>query len=563
MDLYNFERIKKIVTLPDSLEYMQDWILLKDIVPYLESELEDNYILLYASSRFTFLQAVMIPNIKYNQEEIKDIFRWSGGIDLSWSFSCSMTDCCIENPISSFGSAVISTGETIVHLRGLDGIQEYERYFEVNQKIYQSMELHCIHDRRAWCKLDENGDIEETIKTIEIDLTEEDKLTAIVIKKRDLAKYATATNQLLLRMFDVMAYNPSTFQSWPSEREVERIDTGITLGEKTMAGPTGSFVRGIQLVDISIDMQHLVKDIWGDDEKEYVSYIVQDIKHSKVHEVSCNPKDLDSYFIDTGKPFAITPAFFNAEVLRKYKSDTEKYTIKTRTIECRGSWRLRSYDINPEGQISAYLEDLNKLPYREQLHWKQYNEEPKGSISKRAFDNDILGKFIEETEVLEELKKLLSIMNKCGLSWWTLKSENGLTKLHYPLTSSRDEWADEILNFDQLVIEGFNKKNLKNIAESLEATISKNFGTLKILENILIAKGYSAPDAYGIMSVFHEVHDLRNKVKGHVSGNEGEQLRKNALKKYGSYKNHFKSLVEKMVESLQILLDEIGGIKEH
>lgn len=558
MNLYNFEKIKNITSLPSDVGIMDNWLLLEGLISFLEGEIEDDYILLYASSTHSFLQTALIPNIEYTKEEMKDLLRWSGGIDSSWSFSCSYTDCNVESPSSDFGSNIIATGEPILHSRSFEGMKGYESYFEVNQKIAQVLELHYIHDKRSWCKLNEIGSLDEVIMTLEIKLNPKDKLNAVVIKKEALSQYTTATNQLLLRMVDFSNYNPSTFTSWSGERKTEIISTKVTFGEQTIILPTGSFFRGIQLVDISMPMDRLVRTVWGNDEKEYVDLIINDFKHNKICIHSCDPNELDSYFEDTGKPFATTPAFFDAEVLRKYKSDSEKFTLQSRSIECRGAWYLRSYDINDAGQVSIYLCDLNKLPYREQLHWKQYNVEPKTSISKRAFENDFLGKFSDEDDVLEKLKRLLTKMNDSSLDWWKLKTSEGLTKLHYPYTDSKDEWADELLNFDQVIVEGFDKKSLKAKAHELSAHIENKFGTLKIIENILIAKGFEIEDAHSLMSVFHEVHNLRNKVKGHVSGSEAEDLRKKALKDYGSYNNHFKQLFEKVLESLEILFDEIG-----
>ena len=558
MNLYNFEKIKNIISPPKDVGIMDNWLLLEGLISFLEEELEDDYVLLYAGSTHSFLQTALIPNIEYTKEEMKDLLRWSGGIDSSWSFSCSYTDCNVESPSSAFGSNVIATGEPILHSRSFEGIKDYETYFEINQKIGQALELHYIHDKKSWCKLDEIGGLDEVIMTLEIELNPKDKLNAVVIRKEELSKYTTATNQLLLRMVDFLNYNPSTFTSWSGERRTEIISTKVTFGEQTIILPTGSFFRGIQLVETSIPMDKLVKTVWGNEEKEYVDLIINDFKHNKIRTHSCDPNELDSYFEDTGKPFATSPAFFDAEVLRKYKSDSEKFTVKSRSVECRGAWYLRSYDINDAGQVSIYLCDLNKLPYREQLHWKQYNVEPKTSISKRAFENDFLGKFSDEDDVLEKLKRLLSKMNDSSLDWWKLKTSEGLTKLHYPYTDSKDEWADELLNFDQVIVEGFDKKSLKARANELSAHVENKFGTLKIIENILIAKGFEIEDAHSLMSVFHEVHNLRNKVKGHVSGSEAEDLRKKALKDHGSYNNHFKQLFEKVLESLEVLFDEIG-----
>lgn len=182
---------------------------------------------------------------------MKDLLRWSGGIDSSWSFSCSDTDCNVESPSSAFGSNVIATGEPILHSRSFEGVKDYETYFEINQKIGQVLELHYIHDKKSWCKLDEIGGLDEVIMTLEIELNPKDKLNAVVIRKEELSQYTTATNQLILRMVDFLNYNPSTFTSWSGERRTEIISTKVTFGEQTIILPIGSFFRGIQLVDIS------------------------------------------------------------------------------------------------------------------------------------------------------------------------------------------------------------------------------------------------------------------------------------------------------------------------
>lgn len=74
----------------------------------------------------------------------------------------------------------------------------------------------------------------------------------------------------------------------------------------------------------------------------------------------------------------------------------------------------------------------------------------------------------------------------------------------------------------------------------------------------MIAKGFGKEDAHSLMSVFHEVHNLRNKVKGHVNGSEAEDLRKKALKDHTSYNNHFKQLFERVLESLEVIFEEIS-----
>ena len=145
----------------------------------------------------------------------------------------------------------------------------------------------------------------------------------------------------------------------------------------------------------------------------------------------------------------------------KYKSDREKYRLETRSVSCRGTWHLETFDVNDAGQIHTYLKYLSHLPYEEQLHWKQYNEKPKAPISKRAFATDFEGQFYDAYDPLSSLKYKLEKINREKVGWWTLRTDDLTEKVQYPYTSSRDEWADEILNLDQLIVEGLEEKWLE------------------------------------------------------------------------------------------------------
>ena len=133
--------------------------------------------------------------------------------------------------------------------------------------------------------------------------------------------------------------------------------------------------------------------------QQYASFVILDPRHGNITTVSAHPDDTTSYF-DAGEndlPFDVSPAFFRSEVLSKYKADRSKYVVDevNRSITCRRTWFLKGYDTNEAGQVFAYICYLRSLPYQEQLHWQSHNEEPKGSISKRAFENDIQGQWTD------------------------------------------------------------------------------------------------------------------------------------------------------------------------
>lgn len=291
------------------------------------------------------------------------------------------------------------------------------------------------------------------------------------------------------------------------------------------------------------------------EERQYASFIAQDWKHKIVREISCAPGYTANYFTPSDLPFELSPAFFRPEVLSKYKTDSDKYRLEDRSIQCRGAWHLQTYDINDAGQVHTYLVYLRNLPFEEQLYWKSYNEIPRAPISKRAIETDFKGNWYLEHDPLSSLKEKIRELDHLQLPWWTLRSEKLLDAVHYPVTSSADEWANEILHLDQLVIEGFESKWLRTKAQSLGRNPDAKFGSIKLVEECLIALGFSADDASGNVASLRKIHELRTKLKGHASAESAQALKQQAINDHGSYKKHFRDLCGECDESIKLITE--------
>ena len=127
--------------------------------------------------------------------------------------------------------------------------------------------------------------------------------------------------------------------------------------------------------------------------------------------------------------------------------------------------------------------------------------------------------------------------------------------MHYPYTNSRDEWADEILNLDQLLVEGFEEKWLRNKAKELKVNPDIRLLALKLIEAILVAIDFEESHSRKIMTPFHTVHNLRSVLKGHTSGSEAEKIKKEALTDYGSFRKHFEKICSDCDESIEIITE--------
>lgn len=558
MNLLNPEKLIDLSQAPTDSEAFDEWCRQNDILPFLSEESEDEYVLIYASLDHVYLYALLVPDNVNLKDHGDDLMGWSSNPSSGWSLVASQNDVWIESPCQSEGSEVLKDATQIIFGRSFEGHSGDSSYFEVNQKITQILDLHYVSERNAWCRLDQHGDIEDCICVLDIKGGR-----AILVKANVLDKCCAASRTKLLRMFDFTRYRKGSFSGWGNGRDECQLPKydGVAMRLTVQPG-VGSYSRGVQLIEPRKSAASVCSEIWGidDGQREYASFIAQDWKNKRIAEISCAPGATANYFTESDLPFELSPAYFRPEVLSKYKADRQKYTLEDRSITCRGAWYLKSYDINEAGQVHTYLVDLRQLPYEEQLHWRQFNEPPKAGLSKRAFTTDFEGQWHDEYDALQALKSRLRELIKTKCPWWDLPNIDQLEEVHYPVTASRDEWANEIMALDQLVVEGLNQKWLKTKAIDLGQKPSATMRQLKLLEVCLVGLGFEEEHAYDLMSPFHELHNLRSLVRGHRWGADAASESKRILKEFGEYKIHFKALCQRCDESLEQI---VAGFSEY
>ena len=277
------------------------------------------------------------------------------------------------------------------------------------------LDLYYMDERRAYCRLDNRGDIEDVISVYDDEHSDPcQRVRTVTIRGHDLATYMALSNTSLVITFDFTRFVPESFSGW--NRQDEQIYQARDLYYRSRVIPKhASYADGHLILHTKLTEDDLIEE-WKAEEdvsiKQYASFKIIDGKNHRLVETSCGPDHIVSYVTKSDLPWEISPAFFRPEVLQKYKQDPEKYTIHDHSISCRGAWYLKTYDINEAGQVHTYLRYLATLPYEEQLYWQSFNEWPKGSISKRAYQTDILGEFSTEDDPLAELKAMVQSLDR-------------------------------------------------------------------------------------------------------------------------------------------------------
>lgn len=362
----------------------------EDGVNYLTQMAKSRDIVLHASVGDAYVHSVLTPANNFINADMEKLCDEYINPSATWGIGDSFDseeDIVLYKPFDDEQSALFGS-ENLVIIRQFEGVEK-ESKIEISQRLIHALDLYWVDEHRAYCRLDERGDIQKVICFIDIQDAARGKTeTIITADSSQISKYMIVTESLLVAKFEFLRTSKDNFHGWIVQSTLEKPSKDLVYNAASQG--SGSYVNGIMLVHPNISK----KDLVGQEEKHWVAFKAYDWKHGVEKEISCAPDALASYF-DAGSPlpYEVTPAFFRPEVLQKYRSDTDKYTITERSIRSRAGWYLKTYDVNAEGQVHTYLCYLGELPYEEQIYWRSFNEWPKGPIAERAYQTDILGHF--------------------------------------------------------------------------------------------------------------------------------------------------------------------------
>ena len=394
---YEHSRIAKLIreidAKPGDSKGIYSWVRAVKHLQLLRNNAGDDEVILYASSRPTFIYAVITPWLDIYPPDHEDLLQWSTTpytARATYSWNRGASDIRAEFWDDPPGNKSLRRSQSLVFARQMQGTN-YPTSYELLQEVVHAAGIYWLEEQHAYCDVDENGDIQPVV-SITAEGEAEERLVLITCKRKHLEQYLAATGNILVRLFDFIMVNDGFF-SWHDGVRKRETESNLLVYNQCLHPEDHGYTRGVQLLPVTTPRGKLFQDMVEPTsmraDREYASFIVFDLRNDKVAEVSSAPGDTVNYFNMEGNslPHELSPAFFRPEVLSKYKADRDKYTVDEvlRFISCRGAWELKSYDVNDAGQVHAYLCDLRHLPNQEQLHWKSHNEEPKGTYLKAGY----------------------------------------------------------------------------------------------------------------------------------------------------------------------------------
>ena len=559
------EKLLRIVTpVNEGEEGFRAWSEQSSFFDLLAEQRTGRSIILYSNSfnhGSLLLYSILVPIKDLDDLKPDDMIHWDNPHD---SWSCGPVygggqppRLEYSKPLSGIRPSAFQGGQKLVFSRSFVGRTEDKHYYEIAQFLTHTHNLHWTPERRAWCRIDENGDVEDVIKWTERPgRSGYEAATCIAIDREVMEMQMSATETALVQMFDVTSVG-NNFHGWNEGEDYSVDNQELSLYfHSHREGARGSWLRGVQIIRPRLSSEGFGTYLYdkGRQPKQYESFLTQDWKNNRITEVSCAPDAMASYFEnDSPLPYQTSPVFFNAAVLDKYKADPDKYALEHRSVSCRNAWHLKSYDVNDAGQVHTYICYLGNLPYSEQLYWKAFNEKPKSPISRRAFTTDFEGQWYEGPDPLRDLQAILTDLHTSGLEWFTLREPNLVSQVHYPLTTSVKAWNDTLVALAKLVVEGLERKYFEEHAKNKGAKGDPQWGSIRWVQEAMKTSGTSDEIIDEVIVPLRAVQELRTKLGAHSGGSEATSIRAELLREYKTPRLHIEHLCGQLVRSLNVL----------
>ncbi|WP_445010040.1 hypothetical protein [Vreelandella stevensii] len=166
----------------------------------------------------------------------------------------------------------------------------------------------------------------------------------------------------------------------------------------------------------------------------------------------------------------LTPVYFNREVLTRYLYDSRfscDFSSETYGTVFGPGFYI-SFGVNRNGTVFAWLGDLDKLPFREQLYWLVENKEPEGEIASQFFDAQIHAELTSPPAIIDCLNDLSKLNSE-------FHQKFGVHLYH---DRSIEERIDETRRYKRLILN--NQDDLKRFVSDLNEIINENTNNVEV-----------------------------------------------------------------------------------
>jgi hypothetical protein len=213
--------------------------------------------------------------------------------------------------------------------------------------------------------------------------------------------------------------------------------------------------------------------------------------------------------------------YFRPEVLQKYLQ-TDGYNVNFHMrnwgfVCLPGDRGSIDVGINSHGLVTAFAPDIANLDIQEQQYWSSYSSLPSGEVCEELFQTRMQCNPPNSPSVTELIDLACSKLSTVFKSTFSVSlfsnkkpSKQETNNLNVGVISSQyHEVADLAKTLYMLIIETMEVKPLRTALTTLGGTVDKELRQIKLLEQILIAKGMDRKEASSITAPLVGLNELR------------------------------------------------------
>lgn len=380
----------------------------------------------------------------------------------------------------------------------------------------------------------------------------------VKIKTSAIKEFLAITNNKLLILFDIKQYSTYSLEKMNILAESNTYKTVNLIYNLSTCNVTNfcdsyksiSRVLGKKVVNGIPKKKCNIYPFNENKKKQYIEFITKIDNNNKAILTSCNREIWGNFY---------KPVTFKKEVLNKYYSNPNKYTVCDGRIYCGNLWYLPIDNDNID-KVVVLLGDLGKLSYEEQMYWRSFNIPPQGGMSMTCFNRSFMCIATDASTAYLKFKENFNNFNK---DWkreygWDLfvpleKEDNYHCQiLRIPLNDSQNEFDEQVRGLVKILIDSINEKELNKYTKSeLKGSINK-------LEYFLKQKNISGFEKF--IEFLKDLQNLRSSAVAHRKGNNYKKIAKVFGIGEKSFKKVFEEILEKSCEFINYLKNSLINV---
>jgi len=466
------------------------------------------------------------------------------------------------------------------HTRGFTILREgrpgHPAHFELLQEFLLYHDAVYDAQESTWVGRDGDGGSEPVARRFTREAGTRQEVGGIEVATPALQDYLAAAGCVLVRYHDHSHDEPAAGLAFGTEGEekieratVDDVDRHYDISAAVL-GPY-DVARG-HLLGYDLVQPHTRprrgRDIFNGTAREYECFVIGVGEDGREVLSTCE------YAVVTapdrpGPANTFTQVCFPIEVLERYQSDPERYSIEQRVIRGPG-WYL-TYDRNSDDLVAVWLKDLGLIPVHEQRHWRAHNVPPRGRMSPERWQQDIEGRFLAEpAELADKLRVAYRDVNEATRAEWGFEVFKPLrgadagtaASIASPIPDRAPALDRQVIALAKLLCESIAKDA---VTKATGLLINEKEGPIRgrnqLLDAALRASGVPDTQVDAAMGPLHALQRLRAGAVHPRGGTEWDRARRNAGITGLRPKRAWEKVLGDVVEGLCVLRDSVRPLK--